>query len=378
MKKVRDHCHYTGKYRGALHSKCNLRLKRTRTIPVFFHNLTGYDCHLFVKRLADSPGNADCTPRNEEKYITFSKNILVDTIVLDDKIVNIYSRLKFRNTMNFMNTSLEKLVGNLDKSKFKHTSKYFQGEKLNLMLRKGIYPYEYMVNVSRFTASVLPPKEVFKSWLSAETVSNSDKFDDMQLSDISDEDYQHAQTVFKSFNCKNLGDYTKLYCKSDVLLLADVFESFIDVRHEKYKLDPSHYITAPFLSHDAMLKMTGVKLELLTDEDMYLFFEEGIRGGISTITNRYAKANNKYMKTFNPEKPSSYIMYLDANNLYGWAMSQPLPVGGFKWLSPNEIENMMNDHSKIKSCTLEVDLEYPQDLHDYIIMTTLLLLSPLL
>lgn len=149
------------------------------------------------------------------------------------------------------------------------------------------------------------------------------------------------------------------------MLLADVFESFIDVCHKKYKLDPSHYITAPSLSHDAMLKMTGVKLELLTDEDMYLFFEEGIRGGVSTITNRYAKANNKYMRTFNPEEPSNYIMYLDANNLYGWAMSQPLPVGGFEWLSPNEIENMMNDHNKINSCTLEVDLEYPQNLHDY-------------
>ena len=116
MRKVRDHCHYTGKYRGALHSKCNLRLKRTRTIPVFFHNLTGYDCHLFVKRLADSPGDVNCIPRNEEKYVTFNKMVLVETIVTDDeKEVNVYSRLRFVDTMNFMRISLEKLVGNLEK-----------------------------------------------------------------------------------------------------------------------------------------------------------------------------------------------------------------------------------------------------------------------
>ena len=139
LKKVRDHCHYTGKYRGALHSKCNLRLKRTRTIPVFFHNLTGYDCHLFVKRLADSPGEVNCIPRNEEKYVTFNKMVLVDTMVKGDKEVNIYSRLKFVDTMNFMRTSLEKMVENLDKHSFKHTGKYFRDEELDLMLRIRVY-----------------------------------------------------------------------------------------------------------------------------------------------------------------------------------------------------------------------------------------------
>ena len=110
-------------------------------------------------------------------------------------------------------------------------------------------------------------------------------------SELSDEDYCHAQKVFKTFDCKNLAHYTELYCKSDVLLLADVFETFIDVCLEKYKLDPSHYITAASLSMDAMLKMTGIKLDLLTDVDLHLFFEKDIRGGISMITNRYAKAN---------------------------------------------------------------------------------------
>ena len=140
LRKVRDHCHYTGKYRGALHPKCNLRLKITQTIPVFFHNLTGYDCHLFVKRLADSPGDVSCIPRNEEKYVTFNKQVLVDMIVKDDKEVKVYSKFKFVDTMNFMRTSLERLVGNLEKPSLEHTGKYFRGEELDLMLRKGNLP----------------------------------------------------------------------------------------------------------------------------------------------------------------------------------------------------------------------------------------------
>lgn len=179
---------------------------------------------------------------------------------------------------------------------------------------------------------------------------------------ISEGDYQHAQKVFKTMGCNNLGDYTELYCKSDVLLLADVFESFIDVCLDKYKLDPSHYVKSPSVANDAMLSMTNIELELLTDPDMHLFFERGIRG-VSTIMQKYAKANNACMNEYDPEKPDSYIMYLDANNLYGWAMSQPLPVGDFEWLTPKELNEMMCDHSKIISCTLEVDLEYPQELH---------------
>lgn len=120
---------------------------------------------------------------------------------------------------------------------------------------------------------------------------------------------QHACTVFKVFGRKNLADYTELYCKSDVLLIAEVFESFIDVGLGKYELDPLHYITAPALAWDAMLKMTGVELELLTDADTHIFFENlffGVRSGVSTITNRYSKANNKYMENFDPgDHPNS-------------------------------------------------------------------------
>ena len=362
LKKVRVHCHYTSKYRRAVHSKCNLRLKRTRTIPVLFHNLTGYDCHLFVKRLADSLGDVNCIPRNEEKYVTFDNMVLVDTVAKHDKEVNVYSRLKFVDTMNFMKTSLEKLVEKLDKPSFEHTGKYFQDEDLDLMLRKGVYPYEYMTGAERLREKSLPPKEEFASLLGSGVIYDSEAM--ITPSHISDKDYEHAQKVFGAFGCENLADYTRLYCKSDVLLLADVFESFIDVCLKKYELDPSHYITAPALSWDAMLKMTGVKLKLLTDSDMHLFFEEGIRGGISMITNRYAKANHKYVQGYDPEEESAYIQYLDANNLYGWAMSQPLPVGNFAWLNEDDIYTYTKYPERIRSCTLQVDLEYPKEVYD--------------
>ena len=159
-----------------------------------------------------------------------------------------------------------------------------------------------------------------------------------------------------------MGEYHNLYLKSDVLLLADVFEEFRSVCLENYQLDPAWYYTAPGLAWDAALKKTGVRLKLLTDPDMLLMFEEGIRGGVSMITKRHGKANNPYMgKEFDPDSPTKYLAYLDANNLYGWAMCNPLPVGNFKWMSDSELKDWKN-HSSVN--VLEVDLEYPEDLHD--------------
>ena len=148
---------------------------------------------------------------------------------------------------------------------------------------------------------------------------------------ISDDDYNNAKKVWKEFGVKNLGEYHDLYLKSDVLLLADVFEEFRNVCLENYSLDPAWYYTSPGLSWDALLKVSGVRLELLTDVDVLLLFEKEIRGEVSMIPNRYGKANNKFMgKKFDPCQPSKFISYLDANNLYGWAMMKPLPVGDFQ------------------------------------------------
>lgn len=165
---------------------------------------------------------------------------------------------------------------------------------------------------------------------------------------------------------KNMGNYHDLYLKTDVLLLADVFEEFRNVCVENYELDPASYYTSLGLAWEALLKKRGVKLDLLNDPEMLLFFERGMRGGVSTIFHRFGKANNKYMKKFNPEKPSKFLSYLDANNLYGWAMCEPLPVGKFEWMNEEEL---LNWERKVNSegigCVLEVDLEYPEELHDY-------------
>ena len=159
---------------------------------------------------------------------------------------------------------------------------------------------------------------------------------------------------------KNPEDYHNLYNQVDVLLLADVFENFRDICIKSYKLDPAHYYTALGLARDASLKVTEVNLELLSDIDMLLMVEKGIRGGVSMITNRYGKANNKYTgKSFIDTMVSKYITYLDANNLYGWAMSKPLPTRGFEWMKKSELETC-----ELHPCILEVDLEYPRSLHD--------------
>ena len=150
-------------------------------------------------------------------------------------------------------------------------------------------------------------------------------------------------------------DYHDLYQKTDVLLLADVFEEFREVCLDNYQLDPAWYYTTPGLSWNACLKITGVKLELLHDQDMLLMVEKGIPGGVSMISTRYGKTNNKYMKEYDPSEPSKYIIYLDANNLYGWAMSKKLPTHGFKWMKREQLANWED-----MPCILEVDLEYPR------------------
>ena len=357
--KVRDHCHFTGKFRGAAHQSCNLKFQRPKFTPVFFHNLQNYDAHLFVRALGlmDEVLSIKCIPNNDEKYISFSLRFELKRITKWDPKgeewieVVIPHEIRFLDSFKFTLAGLEGLVKNLSLEDLKETNRFF-GEKIDLVSRKGVYPYEYMDDFEKFKKQSLPKKTSFFSRLKQEKVS--------------DEDFEHAQKVWKEFELKNMGDFHDLYLKTDVLLLADVMENFRKLCEENYELDPAHFFTVPGMAWDAMLKITGIKLELLEDVDMLLMIEKGIRGGISNAFKRYAKANNKFMKDFDPAEKSSFIVYLDANNLYGWAMSKPLPVGGFEWMNEKELKNWERfvDKEGI-GCILEVDLEYPVELHDF-------------
>ena len=353
--RVRDHCHFTGRYRGAAHNRCNLQYSKPNNISVFFHNLTGYDSHLFIKKLNKTMGTIDCIPNNEENYISFSKTIKTGEYVNkkgETKDKNF--KIIFKDSMKFLNTSIEALVNNLPEDGFKNLEKYFKPYQAKLLKQKGFFPYEYLDNLEKLKDTITPPQDAFYSKLSGKGINEGC--------------YEHVLNVWKKFNIKTLKDYLKLYNISDVLLLADVFENFRDICLKNYGLDPVHYYTAPGLAWDAMLKMTKINLELLSDVDMLLMVEKGIRGGISIISNRYGKANNKYMKDFNKLELIKFLIYLDANNLYGWAMLQKLPTHNFKWMTNQEIENIFNNQIvqvwEKTPCILEVDLEYPEELHD--------------
>ena len=187
------------------------------------------------------------------------------------------------------------------------------------------------------------------------------------MEDITDVDHRHPKRVFKSPRNKNLGDYRDFYVQSDTLLLADVFENFRNMCIKVYELDPAHFLSAPGLAWQACLKKTEVELELITDPDMLLMVEKGIRGGICHSILRYAKAN-KYMKDYNKDEEESFLQYNDTNNLYGFAMSEPLPVDGFEWMKDlsNIDEDLIKnyDENSDKGYILEVNVEYLKSLYD--------------
>ena len=332
--KVRDHCHITGKFRGAAHWDCNINFQLTKKFPVIFHNLNSYDSHLI--------------PNSLEKYMTFflGKNLV------------------FIDSMQFMDFSVDKFVKNLVNKDFKYLVKEFSCESLELLKPEGAYPYEYM---NSFKKKInYEDKLCARKYFYSSTKDNKIS-EDGEISDghVSIEDYVVCGRIWDKFKKKNMSDYHDHYLKKDVLLLADVFEKFIDTCLKYYELDPCHYFSAPGLSWDAMLKMTGVKLEKISDIDQYLFVEKGTRGGISCIAKRYVKANNKCMSDYESNKPSTFITYLDKKNLYGWSMSEYLPYGENEWLkNVDELDVMSINEKSDVGYFLEVDLKYPDKLHE--------------
>ncbi|XP_077260546.1 uncharacterized protein LOC143896520 [Temnothorax americanus] len=351
-KRMRDHCHLTGRYRGPAHVRCNLNYRNVYVIPVFFHNLSGYDAHFIIEKIAnDFEGGVELLPLTKETYISFSKTVKETQT---DGTWNRYVKLRFVDSYKFLAASIETLASYLSKDKLRITpSEYadLSTENLDLFTRKGVFPYEYVDSLDKLRETELPPRKVFYSSLTDETASESD--------------YEHATRVWRRFRVRDLGEYNDLYLKTDVLLLADIFENFRDTCMASYGLDPAYYYTLPGYTWNAMLRYTGVRFELLTDIDMVLFVERGIRGGLSQCSLRYARANNRHVPTYDSSQPDTYLVYYNVNNLYGWAMYESLPYANFQWLDdPENFDVTTVPPNGDVGYILEVDLEYPGDLHD--------------
>ena len=365
--KVAHHDHINGNFIDSYCNSCNLKFQYKKFLPVYIHNLKGYDSHLFINALYNY-GSIDkkfsCIPNNEEKYISFSKSIKVDEYYdKEGELKDVYFEIRFIDTYAILSASLDSLVENLKKGKnniielrkvFKNTSDEFKkDDDFLFMISKGVYPYDYINNFDKLYETKLPHRKYFYSRLYNEH--------------IKPKEYARAIKVFQHFKCKNILEYHELYLKADVLLLSDIWKNFKNVCLVNYKLDPAYYLTAPSLSWDAFLKVSKIKLELITDYEMYLFFEEGIRGGLSQISTRYAKANNKYMKSYDKTKPDTYISYFDANNLYGHSMCEYLPYKDFKWNNDEwDLDKILNlSDTSNKGYLFSVDLHIPEDKHEY-------------
>ena len=288
---VKDHDHFLEKknYRGSAHNSCNLRYwERTKKVPVMFHNLA-YDLNNFLLdllKLADNPDDISIIPQNLEKF----KAVYTDHFI-------------FMDTLQFLPASLADLVDNLKSQgtdNFKRLRAYYP-DNYELLTEKGVFPYDLVTDFEVFSRTSLPSQDCFYNKLNEEG--------------ITDKDYARAQKTWDDLNCSTFLDYMETYVLTDALLLCDVFENFRNLCERYYKLDPCHYLSLPAFGMDAMLKMTGVELELFTDMDMYLFMEQSLRGGITTTNHRHAKANNPYLLDYDESKETSYIQYLDVNNL---------------------------------------------------------------
>ena len=244
--KVRDHCHFTGQFRGAAHNHCNLRYKIDKQrykLPIVFHNLCGYDAHLIFQKVKQEHGKINVIPNNSERYISF------DVV-----------RLKFLDSMQFLSCGLNKLAEQLSVDQFKHLKTDYPVH-WKLLPKKCIYCNNYMNSMERFK------EHIFNRY---------DKH-------VSEEQYTYAGRVWEALKCNTMKDNHNHHLITDILLLADVFENFRKMSLGKYGLDPIHYYSFPGLSWDPMLAYTGVELELITDPDMHLMVEKSMHGSISNI-----------------------------------------------------------------------------------------------
>ncbi|CAN8031091.1 unnamed protein product [Ixodes persulcatus] len=338
-RKVRDHDHFSGSYRQSLCQGCNLNLRvNKKVIPVLAHNHS-YDLAFILPKL-------DLIESKDIKVLATSCQKFKRLDV---------GNLRFLDSLAFLPASLDALVQDLRSKGLENLCCLKQAfpQHVELLARKGVFPYDYVTSFEAYREPELPPPESFYN-----------KLNDSQ---ISEEDYRHAQTVFHTFNFKSLGEYSDCYLHLDCLLLADVFQNFRKWTLDTYELDPLHYVSLPALSLACALKQTGVKLELLDDLDAYLFIEAGLRGGIVQCAIRNTRANVPGTACFDPNMAVSHILDLDVNGLYDSTMRQSLPCADFRWLDREEIDALhfqqVPDDAP-EGYILEVDLDYPRELHD--------------
>lgn len=380
-------CKVSGHFLGYAHDRCITdNYEKLMVIPVVFHNLTGYDSHILLQSMIPrfQMKKKSKTERVDNPEPEQSENHLkISAICLNQEKVKTftYDRLRFIDSFSFLSGSLEEQVKNLvaDKSYPWH---FIKKEYINcsvnptllpLVTGKGVYPYEYMDSFERFKETKLPPRESFKSSLYTKL--------------ISEDDYKHAQRVWETFRIKDLGAYHDFYMRQDVALLAEVWNCFCETAFEADQLDPAQFVTISSYTWANMMNYVKPTINLFNDQqvDMHLFIERGLRGGVSSVCGkRYGRmelpkdfTDHDTGKTF---KKGTYIFYIDANNLYGLAMSDYLPIGGYHWAHYDFIRNKNNeifmdpvkftkfiinhpDDSMIGYAP-EVDLHYPEDLHD--------------
>lgn len=356
-RKVRDHSHITGKYRGPLCHVCNsrLRLKR-RVLPVIFHNFKGYDGHLICKQaIGEMPGwHLSVIPVTHEKYMSLRVSVEVGKTQTGKTR---FFQIIFLDSFQFLSSSLGALVATLDSLPIteQRMQARFPGISDAVIRRKGVFPYSYFDSPSRLQDSCLPPIEKFK--------------DDLTGAECSPNEYAHAQRAWSELGCRTFREYLVGYLHLDIYLLTDVFEKFRQVTLQEDGLDPVHFVSLPGLSYMACFKRSGETIDLLQDIDMVRLFERGIRGGLTFVNKHHVEAHIPELN--NNQDGNVHLAYIDQNNLYGSSLCRPLPHSEFTWLEQAELEHLSKNPSEILKMEdeadygylFEVDLDYPSELH---------------
>ena len=357
-RKVVEHDHLTGKYRGAACQECNTKMRKPKNmLPIIMHNLKNYDLHTICRSGLGQMKHwqLKVISQTTEKYLGMAARFLLEryTNPKTKQEKTVYMNLRFLDSFQFMSASLDSLVRNLTPQDLR-LCRQLQFPSDDLITSKGVFPYSHFDSFDRLHETHLPSREAFRSSLTGEA--------------LPEEDYQRAQEAWRLLNCQTFRDYMSAYLKRDVYQLADVFENFRSLSLREDGLDPVYYFTAPGLTWDSAFKKTKARVELLSDQEMYEFAEKGIRGGMTFVNEHEITANcPRLPDTYDASKPQVDLLYVDANNLYGHALSQKLPQHGFRWLSSDEISalDIVNaDFTGDTGYLLEVDLTYPADVQD--------------